>query len=59
MYAQAEEAAAAAGRLGQSTLAVPDGRSPAFVDDQPGVDAATERSSALRRLIGGLRRKDH
>ena len=30
-----------------------------FVDDEPESEPADERSSALRRLIGSLRRKDH
>jgi hypothetical protein len=30
-----------------------------FVDDEPVAESGNERSSALRRLIGSLRRKDH
>jgi hypothetical protein len=30
-----------------------------FVDEEPEPEPADERSSALRRLIGSLRRKDH
>lgn len=59
MYAEAEKAAAAAERLEQSALPAEDDASTVFVDDQSSLDAATERSSALRRLIGSLRRKDH
>jgi hypothetical protein len=59
MYAEAEEAAAAAARLEQSSLPALGDAPTVFVDDQPSQDAADERTSALRRLIGSLRRKDH
>jgi hypothetical protein len=59
MYAEAEEAAAATARLGQSSLPPELDASTVFVDDRSSQDAASERSSALRRLIGSLRRKDH
>ena len=63
MYAQAEEeaaaAAAAAEQLDESSLPAADDASAVFIDDQPNEDVADERTSALRRLIGSLRRKDH
>ena len=60
MYAEAEVAAAAAAeQLDQSSLPAADDASTVFIDDQPSEDAADERTSALRRLIGSLRRKDH
>ena len=56
MYAH--EAAAAA-EISQP-LSLPEIVEPVvFVDDQPSDDPADERTSALRRLIGSLRRKDH
>ncbi len=63
MYAQVEEAAIAqadaAVEIPQPSLASTGVASVVFVDDEPSGGSGDERSSALRRLIGSLRRKDH
>lgn len=61
MYARAEEAAAEpAGSNAEPSLPTPSAAS-IVVDDEPEREdgSGNERTSALRRLIGGLRRKDH
>jgi hypothetical protein len=63
MYAQVEAAAIAhadvAVEIPQPSLASTGVASVVFVDDEPSGGSGDERSSALRRLIGSLRRKDH
>jgi len=63
MYAQVEAAAIAHADVAvespQPSLASTGVASVVFVDDEPSGGSGDERSSALRRLIGSLRRKDH
>lgn len=63
MYAQLEQAAIAqadpVAEIPQPSLASTGVASVVFVDDEPSNGSGDERSSALRRLIGSLRRKDH
>ncbi|HSM66480.1 MAG TPA: hypothetical protein VK860_09270 [Ilumatobacteraceae bacterium] len=66
MYARAEEAAMAtdesatwATDTAMPSLPTPGVASVVFVDDEPSSGSGDERSSALRRLIGSLRRKEH
>lgn len=68
IYAQAEQAAADAVLVAEASPAAEAGMpslptsgvaSVVFVDDEPSVGSGDDRSSALRRLIGSLRRKEH
>lgn len=60
MYARAEEAAGEpVASSVEPSLPTPGVASVVFVDDEPEEDSGNERTSALRRLIGSLRRKDH
>lgn len=62
MYARAEEAAAEpAASSDEPSLPTPSVASVVVYDDEPEPEdeSGNERTSALRRLIGGLRRKDH
>jgi hypothetical protein len=66
IYARAEQAAmsidesaAPATDTAMPSLPTPGVASVVFVDDEPSAGAGDERSSALRRLIGSLRRKEH
>ncbi|HYN32531.1 MAG TPA: hypothetical protein VES40_07890 [Ilumatobacteraceae bacterium] len=58
MYAEAQ-GAPGVDQTAQPSSPAADVASAALIDEQPSVDAAGDRSSALRRLIGSLRRKDH
>lgn len=60
MYAWADPAAVdPAGQSTEPSLPTPGVASVIFVDDEPEEGSGNERTSALRRLIGSLRRKDH
>jgi hypothetical protein len=65
IYAWAEQAAAdqaatdPTGPSTESSLPAPGAASVSVDDDQPEENPGNERTSALQRLIGSLRRKDH